>query len=334
MNLSRQFKLKRDQIWVLIAIDFKLKYNSTALGFAWSLLVPILSSLVYFFAFGVIMRFRAPNYLLYLLCGTFFWQFFSNVVTQNGRCLISNASLLKKTCFERRLLIWGTFFVESIHFLLTVPILFVTMLLYGVKPDLLTILPNFVVCCGLLTLFSMGLSYAYAAANIYFRDLERIIGIIMRLWIYLTPIFIPAWFSCSFDRMGPPETASARDKATAAHSTASTQAKAISRRFLMRRTSLRLYTRYHGSDDAVIIPESRAAGNEKVLCRSRGLFRRPGFRRTSVRSGLRQPDVHGRPRSDALHQYGKQRYDRRRPGKHCLFFPRWPSKHPSKRRRF
>ena len=189
--LSRVLELKRDQILVLIMKDFKLKYNSTALGFAWSLLVPILSSLVYFFAFGFIMRFRAPNYLLYLLCGTFFWQFFSNVVTQNGRCLISNASLLKKTCFERRLLVWGTFFVESIHFLLTVPILFVTMLLYGVKPDLLTLLPNFVVCCGLLTLFSMGLSYAYAAANIYFRDLERMVGIIMRLWIYLTPIFIP-----------------------------------------------------------------------------------------------------------------------------------------------
>lgn len=188
---SRALELKRDQILILIMKDFKLKYNSTALGFAWSLLLPILSSLIYFFVFGIMMRFRAPNYLLYLLCGTFLWQFFSNVVTQNGKSLISNASLLKKTSFERRLLIWGTFFTESIHFLLTVPILFFIMIAYGVKPDVVTMFPNFAVCLVLLSLFSMGLSYAYAAANIFLRDMERMVGIVMRLWIYLTPIFIP-----------------------------------------------------------------------------------------------------------------------------------------------
>lgn len=189
--LSRAFELKRDQILTLVRKDFKLKYNSTALGFAWSLLVPIISSLIYLLVFGVMMRFRAPNYLLYLLCGTFLWQFFSNVVMQNGKCLLANASLLKKTSFERRLLIWGTYFTECIHFMLTVPVLLVVMLAYGVKPNMLTVLPNFVVCIVLLTWFSMGISYAYAAANIYFRDLERIMGIIMRLWVYLTPIFIP-----------------------------------------------------------------------------------------------------------------------------------------------
>ena len=71
--ISRSMELKRDQITVLIAKDFKLKYNSTALGFLWSLLVPVFSSLIYFAVFGVLMRFRAPNYLLYLLCGTFLW---------------------------------------------------------------------------------------------------------------------------------------------------------------------------------------------------------------------------------------------------------------------
>ena len=189
--LSRAWELKRDQMWSLIMKDFKLKYDSTALGFVWSLLVPIFSSLIYFLVFGLMVRFRVPNYLLYLLCGTFLWQFFSNVVTQNGRSLRSNAGLLKKTSFERRLLIWGTFLTEGIHFLLTVPILFFIMIAYGIRPNIVTIIPNFAVCLVLLTLFAMGLSYAYAAANIYFRDLERIVSIIMRLWVYLTPVFIP-----------------------------------------------------------------------------------------------------------------------------------------------
>ena len=189
--ISRSMELKRDQITVLIAKDFKLKYNSTALGFLWSLLVPVFSSLIYFAVFGVLMRFRAPNYLLYLLCGTFLWQFFANVVLQNGRILMVNAGLLKKTSVDRKLFVWGTFFTESIHFILTIPVLVVVMLAYGVKPDWLTFLPNLLVVLLLLALFSIGLSYAYAAANIFFRDLERIMAIIMQMWMFMTPIFIP-----------------------------------------------------------------------------------------------------------------------------------------------
>lgn len=94
--LSRTLELKRDQILVLVAKDFKLKYNSTALGFLWSLLVPIFSSIIYYAVFGVMLRFNAQNYLLFLLSGTFLWQFFANVVMMNGGVMMGNASPFKK----------------------------------------------------------------------------------------------------------------------------------------------------------------------------------------------------------------------------------------------
>lgn len=191
MKLSRQFILKRDQIWVLIAKDFKLKYNSTALGFLWSLLMPTLVSIVYYFVFGVIMRFDVPNYLLYLMSGTFLWQFFSNVVMMNGCVLMANQGLMKKTSFDREFLVRGTFYTESIHFLLTVPVLLVIMLSYGLKLDWLTFVPNFVVCMVALMLFSTGVSYLYAACNLYFRDLERIMNIFIMMWMFCSPVFIP-----------------------------------------------------------------------------------------------------------------------------------------------
>ena len=189
--LSRTFELKRDQILVLIAKDFKLKYNSTALGFLWSLLVPIFSSIIYYFVFGIMLRFKVENYLLFLLCGNFLWHFFANVVMMNGGVMMRNASLLKKTSFDKRLLIWGTFFTEGIHLLLTIPALVGVMFLYKVVPDWVTLLPNLVVCLTLLACLAIGLSYIYAAVNIYFRDLERIMTIIMQSWMFATPIFIP-----------------------------------------------------------------------------------------------------------------------------------------------
>ena len=191
MNFSRSFILKRDQIWVLIAKDFKLKYNSTALGFFWSLLVPMLTSVVYYFVFGVMMRWDAHNYLLYLVSGTFLWQFFANVIIMNGVVLNGNAMLLKKTSFDRELLVRSTFYTESIHFLLTIPILFGMMAFYHISPDWLTIVPNIVVCLGSLMLLSIGVSYVYAAYNLYFRDLERIMNIVMMMWMFCSPVFIP-----------------------------------------------------------------------------------------------------------------------------------------------
>ena len=191
MNLSRQFKLKRDQIWVLIAKDFKLKYNSTALGFLWSLLVPTLTSAVYYFVFGVMMRFQAQNYLLYLMSGTFLWQFFANVIMMNGAVLTANQGLLKKTSFDRELLVRGTFYTESIHFLLTVPVLLGMMACYRVMPSPLLAIPNLVVSLLALQLLSVGVSYFYSACNLYFRDLERIMGIVMMMWMFCSPVFIP-----------------------------------------------------------------------------------------------------------------------------------------------
>ncbi len=181
----------RDQIWVLIAKDFKLKYNATAIGFLWCLLVPFFTTLIYYFVFGVMMRWDAKNYLLYLISGNFLWQFFANVINMNGHVLIANAALLKKTNFDRKLLVIGTFFTEGMHFLLTIPILMGIMMYYHVTPQWWSVLPNLVVCLVSLALISIGLGYFYAAANLWFRDLERIMGIFLMAWCFLSPVFIP-----------------------------------------------------------------------------------------------------------------------------------------------
>lgn len=185
------FVLLWDQLIVLTSKNLKLKYNSTCLGFAWSLIVPAFTSLIYYFVFGVVMRWAVDYYLQYLLCGTFMWQFFSNIIFVNGGILISNASLLKKMNFNRHLLVWGTVLSEGFHFLLTLPVLLVIMFCYHITPQWWSIVPNLFVSIFLLILFSVGISYFYSALNLYFRDLERIVNILMSLWMFISPVFIP-----------------------------------------------------------------------------------------------------------------------------------------------
>lgn len=189
---SGKLALYRDQILVLVQKDFKLKYNATALGFAWCLLVPLLMSGVYYVVFGMLLKVgRMPNYLLYLISGNFLWQFFANVVMMSGVVLSKNTSLLKKTNFNRKLLVWSTFFSEGLHFLLVIPVMILIMTLYSVRPQWWSILPNLVVSMVSLALLSVGIGYLYAALNLIFRDLERIMRIIMQIWLYASPVFIP-----------------------------------------------------------------------------------------------------------------------------------------------
>lgn len=188
---SRALELKRDQILVLILRDFKRKYNSTYLGFFWSLLVPIFTSIVYCVVFQVLIRWSVPNYLLYLMSGNFLWHFFNNVIMMNGRVLLSNVPLLKKTTFDRRLLIYGTFVAELIHFLFTIPVLFGIMTVFKVTPQWYSLPVNMAAVFIFVSLLSLGISFFYAALNLYFRDLERIMGVVMMAWMFMTPIFIP-----------------------------------------------------------------------------------------------------------------------------------------------
>jgi len=200
---KKDIVLKKDQIRVLVSKDFKLKYNSTKVGYLWTLLVPSLQVFVYWLVFGIFMGMsrgtpgprgemarQIPYYIVYLACGTFLWQFFSNVVMMSGSVLTANGPLMKKTSFDRELLIWGTFYAEAFHFVLTIPVLAAIMICNGVMPDFLTFVPNVVVSLVSLMLFSVGLSFAYAACNLFFRDLERIFTIVMMLWMFVSPVFL------------------------------------------------------------------------------------------------------------------------------------------------
>lgn len=182
--------LAKDQISVLVLKDFKLKYNSTALGFFWSFGVPIIQSLVYFFAFSIIMRFKVDNYLLYMLSGMFLWNFFCSSLVMSTGTFIQNSELMKKTSFPRHYLVIGTVSSELVHFVLTIPILFVLMIIGGIMPSWSCFTMPIVLLN--LIMITLGCSFFIASVNMFFRDLERVIGVLLQLAFFFLPIIYPA----------------------------------------------------------------------------------------------------------------------------------------------
>jgi len=181
----------RDLILVLLAKEFKVRYKSTFMGYAWSLMHPLVLALIFFTLFSVIGRFKVQDYALYLIAGLFPWQWIANTATSANFFFLGNSSLIKKVRFHRATLVMAGVLNESVHFVISIPVILGFMLYYGHAPrlDWLWMLPVLVLVQLAIT---FGLGLLIATCNLFFRDLERLVTLIVHLLFYVTPIIYPA----------------------------------------------------------------------------------------------------------------------------------------------
>jgi len=177
--------------------EVKGKYKRTVLGQLWSLANPLAAMLIYTFVFGFIFRQRPdpgnPSglnvYALWLLCGLLPWTFLSGALTSGMNSLVANAGLIQKVYFNRLTLPLSVILATAYNWLFEMAVLVIALSIAGgwVLPWLpLTILLMFV-----LAVFAAGLALMLSVANVYFRDTANFVGIILQIWMYLTPIIYP-----------------------------------------------------------------------------------------------------------------------------------------------
>ncbi len=187
---DHEFRRKTDLLWLLTKKEVTLKYKRTYLGILWSLLNPILLALVLLIAFKVFMRIKMENYIFFFLSALFPWNWFSASVTMSTGTLIGNVSLIKKIRFPRHFLVLSTILAQFINFIFALPIIVGFSYFYGKGPETnwLTALPILVVIQFIVTL---GICLVISMVNAYFRDMEYIIGIVVSLLFWMTPIIYP-----------------------------------------------------------------------------------------------------------------------------------------------
>lgn len=175
----------RDLIAMLVARNLKIRYKNSALGFFWTLLGPLLLIGIYSVFLGLI---RVPIDLPVLITGILTWQFLATCTGDSLHAVVGNANLVKKTAFPRVILVLSTVLANAVNFLLALLVLVAYLLAFGPSFGPLAWLP-----VAFLSQFALclGLSLILAAANVFFRDAEHILGTLMTAWFFLTPVIYP-----------------------------------------------------------------------------------------------------------------------------------------------
>ena len=179
----------RELLYSLTKKELKVKYRGSVLGFFWSLLNPILIMLVYSFVFSVVIRQGIKDFAIFLICALLPFNFFSNSVNYGAGSIISNANLVKKIYFPKEIIPLSIVFANLINFFLELVVLFVVLSIFGYKFYMyLYILPILI----LVQIFLVaGFSLLISSLNVFFRDLQHLISIIMMVWFFATPIIYP-----------------------------------------------------------------------------------------------------------------------------------------------
>lgn len=178
----------RELIKNLVARDLKLRYRSSALGFLWCLLNPLLMMLVFTIVFTVLLtNNNVEKFPVFILIGILAWNLHSTALMGAINSVVGNANLVQKVYFPREVLPIASVLSNTVNFLLSLVVLFGMILVYQVQlsPTLLW-LPLVIL---VQVVFTIGVALVLAAVNVFYRDVASIMETLMLAWFFLTPIF-------------------------------------------------------------------------------------------------------------------------------------------------
>ncbi len=175
-------------LWLLTKRDLKVRYSTSALGYIWSILDPLVMSGIYWFIFTQVFQRQAGTqpYIVFLLAGLLPWMWFNSAVSDSTRAFIKSAKLVRSTAIPRSIWIASIVLSKGIEFLLSLPVLALFAIVSGAQLSWnIVFFPLAVILQAILV---MGIGLMAAPLVVFFRDLERVIKLFLRFLFYASPI--------------------------------------------------------------------------------------------------------------------------------------------------
>jgi lipopolysaccharide transport system permease protein len=180
----------------LVARDVQARYRGSVVGAAWTLLQPLLVLALFTFVFAEVLKVRlgpevgTASFPLFLFCGILPWQALQETLSRSAGTLFEHTALVKRNLFPVEVLPLAVAAAGLVPQAVGTAILGVALTVsgHGLCPAV-AVLPVLFV---LQFLLAAGLGWALAALNVFVRDIGQLLGLVLMLWVFLTPIFYPA----------------------------------------------------------------------------------------------------------------------------------------------
>ncbi len=191
----RELYRKRKLIQLMVNRDLVGRYKGSFAGLLWTVANPLALLFIYWFVFSVIFRVRFGsdgkpiNFVLYVIAGLLPWMAFSEALVRSNSTILENTNLVKKVVFPLEVLpvnhVLSAFANSLVGILLLILLEVVSR---GVLPWTFVLLPLVVLPQLLLT---AGIGWFLASLGVFIRDINHIIGLVLTIWMFLTPIVYP-----------------------------------------------------------------------------------------------------------------------------------------------
>nr|WP_245190093.1 ABC transporter permease [Leucobacter exalbidus] len=179
-------------MWLLTRRDLKVRYSTSLLGYVWSILDPLLMSLIYWFIFTQVFTRGVGEtpYIVFLLTAMLPWVWLNGAVSDCTRAFLRDMKLVRSVALPHWIWVGRIVCSKGIEFLLSLPVLIAFAIGSGatVGPGLL-LFPVAIIMMGALIL---GVGLIIAPLVVFFRDLERAVKLVLRVLFYASPIIYGA----------------------------------------------------------------------------------------------------------------------------------------------
>lgn len=176
----------------LVVRDLKVRYRNSILGILWSLMNPLLMMLVFTVVFTIMAPVRSASvehFPVFVLCGLLPWNFFTTSVIGSTVSLVANAPLIKKVYFPRAALPLSMILANLINFFIALIVLFGLILAFGIPLTIWVLYLPLVILIQVI--FTLGVGLLLATINVFYRDTQQIMDVLILAWFFVTPIFYP-----------------------------------------------------------------------------------------------------------------------------------------------
>lgn len=178
----------RRSLWILTTRDLKVRYSTSALGYLWSILDPLVMAAIYWFVFTVVFGRGVGHepYIVFLLAGLLPWMWFTGAISDSTRALTKEAKLIRSTTIPRTIWVARLVLSKGIEFVASIPVLGVFAIATGAVLHLEALW--WLLAIVLQAALTFGIGLIVAPLVVFFRDLERAVKLVLRFLFYASPI--------------------------------------------------------------------------------------------------------------------------------------------------